>query len=280
MPNTTRTSSGRSGAAACNFGVVTSFEFRLHPVADILGGATFYPLDEGPLRGYRDFIFAAPEAFGAVFALTMAPPLPFLPPAWHGRPVAAVVTCWTGPEAEGKKIHESLADWGRIVGGHVGRMPYPAINSLFDDLVPAGLLHYWKASFARALPDAAVTVHVEQAAAVPCVESGTFFFPVDGACHRVGSGETAFAHRDARLAVVIAGAWPDRADHERNTAWVRRYHEALRPYSEAGGYVNFMSSDDHDRAPVNYGRNYDRLVALKRRYDPGNLFRMNQNIAP
>jgi FAD/FMN-containing dehydrogenase len=263
-----------------NFGVVTAFEFRLHPVGDIFGGPTFYPLDGGVLRGYRNFMRHAPHDLGAVCALTMAPPLPFLPPAWHGRPVVAVVACWTGPETDGPRALAPLGDWGQVIGAHVGRMPYPALNSLFDDLVPAGLQQYWKANFVRELTDDAIAAHVEHGARVPCIESGTFLFPIDGACHGVGSDATAFAYRDERFSVVIAGAWPEPRDNERNVAWVRRYHEALRPFSEEGGYVNFMSGDDADRVRANYGRNYARLTAVKRQYDPGNLFRMNQNVAP
>jgi FAD/FMN-containing dehydrogenase len=263
-----------------NFGVVTSFELRLHPVGDIFGGPTFYALDGGVLRGYRDFMRHAPHDLGAVCALTMAPPLPFLPQAWHGRPVVAVVACWTGPETDGPKALAPLGDWGQVIGAHVGRMPYPALNSLFDDLVPAGLQQYWKANFVRELTDDAIAAHVEHGARVPCIESGTFLFPIDGACHGVGSDATAFAYRDERFSVVIAGAWPEPRDNERNVAWVRRYHEALRPFSEEGGYVNFMSGDDADRVRANYGRNYARLTAVKRQYDPGNLFRMNQNVAP
>jgi FAD/FMN-containing dehydrogenase len=263
-----------------NFGVVTSFELRLHPVGDIFGGPTFYALDGGVLRGYRDFMRHAPHDLGAVCALTMAPPLPFLPQAWHGRPVVAVVACWTGPETDGPRALAPLGDWGQVIGAHVGRMPYPALNSLFDDLVPAGLQQYWKANFVRELTDDAIAAHVEHGARVPCIESGTFLFPIDGACHGVGSDATAFAYRDERFSVVIAGAWPEPRDNERNVAWVRRYHEALRPFSEEGGYVNFMSGDDADRVRANYGRNYARLTAVKRQYDPGNLFRMNQNVAP
>jgi FAD/FMN-containing dehydrogenase len=263
-----------------NFGVVTAFEFRLHPVSDILGGPIFYAVDADVLRAYRDFITDAPEDLGAIFALTLAPPLPFLPEEWHGKPVAVVLSCWTGAADEGGEILKPLGDWGRVVGAYVGRMPYPAINRLFDELLPPGLQHYWKGDFVRELPDEAVAVHVKHGARVPTGASGAFLFPIDGACHRVAPEQTAFAWRDATFATVIAGVWPNPADNERNIAWVRRYHEALRPYSEEGGYVNFMSADDRDRVGVNYRQNYDRLVEIKRRYDPENRFRFNQNIRP
>ena len=263
-----------------NFGIVTSFEYRLHPVADIFGGPVFFPLDGDVVRSYRDFIGKAPEELGAIFAFTMAPPLPFLPEAWHGKPVSAVVACWTGAIEDGEEILAPLKDWGQIIGAHLGRMPYPALNSLFDELVPPGLQQYWKANFVRELPDKAIEAHLEYAVRVPCVESGTFLFPIDGACHRVPRGGTAFAHRDVPFSTVIAGAWPDPADNAQNMRWVREYYEALRPHSEEGGYVNFMSGDDQDRVRVNYGDNYARLVQLKARYDPANLFHINQNIDP
>jgi FAD/FMN-containing dehydrogenase len=263
-----------------NFGVVTSFEYRLHPVADIFGGPTFFPIDGEVMHRYCDFIVKAPEELGAIFALTMAPPLPFVREAWHGKPVLAVVACWTGPIADGEAILAPLKDWGQILDAYLGRMPYPAINSLFDELVPPGLQQYWKANFVRQLSREAIAAHLEHAKRVPCVESGTFLFPIDGACHRVPSDGSAFAYRDSTFSTVIAGAWPDPADNERNIRWVREYSEALRPHSEKGGYVNFMSGDDQDRVRINYGGNYERLVEVKTRWDPGNLFRMNKNVAP
>jgi hypothetical protein len=132
----------------------------------------------------------------------------------------------------------------------------------------------------REISEGAIDAHIEHGAKVPCMESGTFLFPIDGACQRVAPEATAFTYRDVPFATVISGAWPDPGDIERNIGWVRRYHEALRPYSEEGGYVNFMSGDDEDRVRANYRHNHDRLVEIKRRYDPQNLFRLNQNIVP
>jgi FAD/FMN-containing dehydrogenase len=263
-----------------NFGVVTSFEFRLHPVADIFGGPIFFPLDGNILGEYRDFILDAPEELGALFAFTMAPPLPFLPEKWHGEPVSAMIACWSGAIEDGEKVLEPVWKWGEVVGAYVDRMPNPALNSLFNPLLPSGLQQYWKGDFARDLPDEAIEAHLEHAENVPCIESGSFIYPLDGACQRVPSDGTAYAYRDANFATVIAGAWPDPADNERNIRWVRRYHDALAPHSEQGGYVNFMAADDQDRVRANYGGNYDRLAGIKARYDPDNLFRLNHNIAP
>jgi FAD/FMN-containing dehydrogenase len=263
-----------------NFGVVTSFEYRLHDVADILGGPTFYPLESGVMRRYQEWIAEAPEALGAVLGITLGPPLPFVPEQWHGRPVIVVLTCWSGPATEDEAIRERLGHLGPIVGQSVQRMPYPVINTLFDDLLPAGLHHYWKGCFTRELTEEAIDVHLDFGARMPCLQSATLLFPIDGACRRVAPDASAFAYRDATFATVLGPSWPDPADSEHNIAWVRAYYQALRPHSEEGGYVNFMSADDAHRVRANYRQHYDRLVEIKTRYDPTNLFRLNQNIAP
>jgi FAD/FMN-containing dehydrogenase len=265
-----------------NFGVVTSLEFRLHPVGEIYGGPIFYPVDRAGdvMRFYREFIAAAPEELGAFFAFQIAPPLPFIPEERHGETMCLIVTCWSGEPEEGARAIAPLLEVAPVAADHVGPMPYPALNSAFDALLPPGLQHYWKADFVRELTDDAIAAHVEHGPRVPCVESTMHLYPIDGACHRVASDETAFAYRDARFACTIAGMWPDPADNDRNTAWVRDYWEAIHPHSELGGYVNFMAGDDQRRIRDNYRGNYDRLAEVKRRYDPENLFRMNQNIEP
>jgi FAD/FMN-containing dehydrogenase len=163
----------------------------------------------------------------------------------------------------------------------VGPMPYPALNSAFDALVPPGLHHYWKASFVKELTDDAIAAHLEHGPKLPVVNSTMHIYPINGACHRVAADATAFAHRDATFATVIAGMWPpDQVDDEAGTAWVRDYYDATAPHSEEGGYINFMAEDDQDRIAANYGGNYDRLRQIKRTYDPDNVFRHNQNIVP
>jgi hypothetical protein len=159
-------------------------------------------------------------------------------------------------------------------------MPYPAINTAFDALVPPGLQHYWKANFVKELTDDVIEGHLAFGPKLPAVNSTVHIYPINGACHRVASDETAFAYRDANFATVIAGMWPDPAENEANTDWVRSYYNATAPHSEEGGYVNFMAADDQDRVRANYRGNYDRLVALKREWDPRNLFHLNQNIMP
>ena len=265
-----------------NFGVVTSFEFRLSPVKDVYGGPIFFELDRaGDLfRLYRELIADAPEQLGGFPAYQIAPPLPFIPEERHGTTLAHFVACWAGDLDKGEQVLKPLRDLAPSVAEMVGPMPYPALNSAFDDLYPADLRHYWKASFATELTDEAIEAHVEHGAKVPAMTSTMHIYPINGACHRVESDATAFAYRDASFATVIAGMWPDAADDEQNTAWVRSYYDAIAPHSEEGGYINFMAGDDQGRIRANYRGNYDRLQQVKGRYDPDNMFRHNQNIAP
>jgi FAD/FMN-containing dehydrogenase len=265
-----------------NFGVATSLDFQLHPLAEIYGGPMFFELEHARdlLEWYRDFIVDAPEQFGGFPAFQIAPPLPFIPEDRHGQPFIVFVACWAGPLDEGEAIVKRIRDVAPVMAEHVGPMPYPALNSAFDALVPAGLQHYWKANFVRELTDEAIDAHLEHGPLVPTVNSTVHIYPINGAAQRVGPDEAAFGHRDATFAPVIAGMWPDPAQNEANTAWVKDYYAATAPHSEEGGYVNFAASDDQDRVRANYGANYDRLVEVKRRYDPDNLFRHNQNIKP
>jgi FAD/FMN-containing dehydrogenase len=265
-----------------NFGVVTSFEYRLHPLSEIYGGPMFFEVDDADtvLRFYRDFIADAPEEFGGFPAWQIAPPLPFIPEDRHGDVFLAFVACWAGPVDEGERMLAPLHDVAPVVAEHVGPMPYPALNGAFDALVPSGLQHYWKASFVTELTDELIRAHLDHGPKVPVVNSTVHIYPINGACHRVGSDETAFAYRDANFATVIAGMWPDPAQNEANIAWVRDYYDATAPHSEEGGYVNFMAGDDQGRIRANYRGNFDRLASVKQAYDPGNLFHLNQNIAP
>ena len=265
-----------------NFGVVTSFTFRVHPVKDIYGGPMFFELrDAGTvLRFFRDFIADAPEEFGGFPAFQIAPPLPFIPEGRHGDTFLAMVACWAGPLDQGEHALQPFHDLAPVVAEHLGPMPYPALNSAFDALVPPGLQHYWKANFVTELTDEAIGAHLDHGPKVPVVNSTVHIYPINGACHRVAPDATAFAYRDATFATVIAGMWPDPAQNQTNISWVRDYYDATAPLSEAGGYVNFMADDDQDRIKANYRDNYERLVTIKRTYDPDNLFHLNQNIRP
>jgi FAD/FMN-containing dehydrogenase len=265
-----------------NFGVATALELRLHPLRDIYGGPMFFEVRDAAavLRFFREFIADAPRAFGGFPAWQIAPPLPFIPEARHGETFLAFVACWAGPLEQGEAVLKPLHDVAPVVAEHVGPMPYPALNSAFDALVPAGLQHYWKANFVRELSDAAIEQHLAFGPRVPTVNSTVHIYPINGACHEVASEATAFAYREANFAPVIAGMWPDPSQNAANIAWVRDYYAATAPLSEEGGYINFMAGDDQDRIRANYRGNYARLVEVKRTYDPDNLFRVNQNIKP
>jgi len=265
-----------------NFGVVTTFEYRLHPVAEIYGGPIVYPVDraEDVLRFYREYIAEAPEELGGFVGFHVAPPLPFLPEEWHFENVCLAIPCWAGRMEDGEKMVQPFLDVVEPVGAHVGAMPYPALNTLFDALLPAGLQSYWKASYARDLTEEAIAVHADHGAHVPALQCAVHLYPINGAVQRVATADTAFAYRDVNYAPVIAGMWEDPADNDANTAWVRSYFEALEPYSAEGGYINFMDGDDQGRIKANYRTNYERLTAIKAKYDPANVFHMNQNIEP
>jgi hypothetical protein len=265
-----------------NFGVVTSFEYRVHPVAEIYGGPIVYPVDraEEVLRFYREHIAEAPEEFGGFVGFHIAPPLPFLPEEWHFKNVCLAVLCWAGPLEEGEKQVQPYLDVVEPVGAHVGVMPYPALNTLFDELLPPGLQHYWKASFAKELSDEALAAHAEHGAKVPALQTAVHLYPINGAVQRVGADETAFWYRDMGFSPVIAGMWESPADNDENIAWVRGYYDALVPFSASGGYINFMDGDDQGRIRDNYQGNYDRLAKVKAAYDPDNVFHVNQNIKP
>lgn len=265
-----------------NFGVVTSFEYQLHEVDDIYAGIFFYPIERtrDVLAFYDDFVTDAPEELGLFPAFQIAPPLPFIPEAEHGKTFIAIVSCWAGDLDEGEAQIAPIRDAAPTVAAMVTPMPYPALNSAFDELLPPGLQHYWKASFSTGLTDGAIAAHAEWGPQVPALNSTVHIYPINGAANRVPPDATAFAYRDAKFATVIAGMWPDPADNTANTQWVKDYYAALQPHSEAGGYVNFMAGDDQHRIRDNYKGNYDRLAQVKAAYDPDNLFHVNQNIQP
>ncbi|MEA5453370.1 FAD-dependent oxidoreductase [Sinomonas sp. JGH33] len=266
-----------------NFGVVTSFEFRLHPVDMVHVGLIFYDAELGVEAGaaYREWLAAEPEEMGAFFGFHQGPPVPFLPEEWHGRPVAVIGGMWTGDVDAGPAHWQPMLDAAPVLGSMLAPMPYPALNIMFDGLngVP-GLQGYWKADFLRTLSDDALRVGVEFAPGIPSVHSANHFYPIDGAVQRVAPEATAFAYRNVAFAPAIAGQWPDAAENEKNIAWVRSYWSALHDYAEPGGYINFQDADDQSRIEDNYAANYARLSQVKAKYDPENFFHINQNIKP
>jgi FAD/FMN-containing dehydrogenase len=265
-----------------NFGVVTSFDFQLHPVDTVYVGLFFYELEEAGnlLRFFRDFIKTAPEAYGAFPAFQIAPPLDFIPAERHGDTFCVAVVHWSGPLEEGEAAMKPFRDLAPRAAEMVAPMPYPALNGAFDALFPKGIRSYWKGSFVSELNDEAIEAHVVHGSRVPEVSATMHLYPINGACHRVGADETAFAYRHATFATVIVCAWPDPANDAERIQWVRDYYQATAPHSEPGGYVNFMAEDDQGKVPANYGGHYALLTEIKRTYDPGNLFHLNQNIPP
>jgi FAD/FMN-containing dehydrogenase len=265
-----------------NFGVVTSFEFKLHPVDMVHAGVILYSAEHADTvaRFYRDYIANAPEEFGAFLGFHQGPPVPFLPEEWHGKPVCVVVGMWTGDMGEGEARWQPFLDAAPVAGSLVAPMPYPALNVAFDALNQKGMQGYWKANFLPELNDGAIQAHAKHGATVTSVNTSVHIYPIDGAVSRVGVHDTAFAHRDMKFAPVIAAQWMEPADNEANIAWTREYAAALAPHSALGGYINFMDTEDQNRVTDNYGPNWDRLVEVKSKYDPGNLFHVNQNIKP
>ena len=265
-----------------NFGVVTGFQYRLKEVKDIVGGILLFEVEDAPkvMRAYNKYIVEAPRELGAFFAWQIAPPLPFIPKERHGDVFCAMVLCWTGSPEQASKAFAPLRVAAPVIAEFVGQMPYPTLNSMFDPLVPPGLQHYWKAVYVKDLTEGAIEAHMKFGPKVPVVNSTVHIYPINGAVHDVAPDATAFGHRDAKYATVIAGMWPDQAQNEANIRWVKEFYAALAPHSEKGGYINYASSDDIDRVGANFGRNFNRLRELKTKYDPQNLFRINQNISP
>lgn len=264
-----------------NFGVVTSFEFRLRDVPAVLGGPIVFPPSADVVRGWADLVRRAPEQLGTILGLTLAPSAPFVPDAWRGRPAVVAVVCWSGARDQGEAVLRDVADLGPVIGQSVGPMPYPILNTLFDSLLPRGMRHYWASHIASAMPDDALDTLVDRCRDVPDAASGVFFYPIDGACNRVAAHETAFPHRSARFAIGIHGDWWSPEADARGIDWVRACDAAIRACGLSGSqYGNFASDDGRATAAAAYGDNYERLVTVKRRYDPHNVFSLNPNIDP
>ena len=265
-----------------NFGVVTSFEFRAHPVRTVYAGPTFWPLEQTVevMQAYRTFILGAPEYVNGFFAFLTIPPSPMFPEHLHLKKVCGIMWASDGPAAKAAAATEPMRRVGKPLLDFQAEMPLPAVNSLFDGLYPPGLQWYWRADFVKELSDEAIRRHAEHGAALPTMHSTMHLYPIDGAAHRVGRNDTAFSYRDANWAQVIVGVDPDPANAPGITKWCKEYFDDLHPYSTGGAYVNFLMEEGQDRVRASYRDNYDRLVEIKSRYDPKNLFRVNQNLRP
>jgi FAD/FMN-containing dehydrogenase len=265
-----------------NFGVVTSFEFRCHDVGTVVAGPVLYDIaDTGDLlRWYREVQPSLPEDINGWFALLTIPPAPPFPEELWLRKACTVVWCYSGPPERADEALAPLRGFGSPLLDAVMPIPYPMLQGMFDALYPPGLQWYWRADFFNAIPDNAVAIHEQFGAELPTPHSTMHLYPIDGAVHRVGPEDTAFAYRDSGWNGVIVGVDPDPANAAKIKDWAVRYWDALHPTSAGGAYVNFMMNEGSDRVRASYGRNYDRLARIKASYDPGNFFRINQNVKP
>jgi FAD/FMN-containing dehydrogenase len=265
-----------------NFGVVTEFTFQAHPVSDIVGGPTFWPIEETEevLKAYREFLPTLPRNATGFFCFHTVPPGPPFPEEIHMRKICGIVWCIVGSDEEAEQAMAPMLSVGTPLMHGVQRMPLPALNSAFDELYAPGDQWYWRADFMNEIPDDAIAQNEEWNQNMPSWKSGSHMYPIDGAGHDVGAGETPWAYRDTRWSQVIVGVDPDPASAGALRDWTVGYWEAVHPYSAGGAYVNFMMDEGQDRVQATYGGNYDRLTKVKAEYDPGNVFRVNQNIVP
>jgi hypothetical protein len=265
-----------------NFGVVTSFRFRAHPVSTVLAGPTFWPLEQTAevMRFYREFLPAAPRELNGFFTTMTVPPADIFPAELHMRKVCGVIWCYTGPPEAAAELFAPVQEIGTPLLHGVAPMPFPALQSLLDGFYVPGLQWYWRADFVRELPDAAITQHDAFAQKLPTLHSTMHLYPIDGAVHDVGAAETPFSYRDCNWAEVIVGVDPDPANAGLIRDWTVDYWEATHPHSAGGAYVNMMMDEGQERVRASYRENYDRLAAAKVTYDPANVLRVNQNIEP
>ena len=266
-----------------NFGVVTSFLFRLHEVGTVIAGPTFWPVElaEDVLSAYREFLPAAPRELNGFFAFHTVPPAPPFPEEIHLRKVCGVVWCYVGSAEDAAEAMAPLLDAVPEPLMHgVAPMPHAALQGAFDGLYPPGDQWYWRADFVNEIPDEAVRIHARFGADMPAMKSTMHMYPIDGAAHDLASSDTAWAYRDARWGSVFAGVDPDPANVDAIRQWSIDYFEALHPYSAGGAYVNMMMDEGQERVRASYRGNYERLASIKAEYDPNNVFRVNQNIEP
>lgn len=265
-----------------NFGIVTSFEFRLHPVSTVQFGPTFWPTEQAAdvLKFYRKFILTAPETVDGFFAFLVVPPAPIFPEHLHMKTVCGIVWCSTASAEETEKATRPMRSVGTPLLDAVGPAPFPAAQSAFDALFVPGMQWYWRADNFTELSDAAIAKHVEHGSKLPSMLSTMHLYPVNGAAQRVGKNDTAYSFREALFAEVIVGVDPDPANAGKITEWCKSYYDALHPYSAGGAYVNFMMDEGQERVQASFRDNYARLAAIKKKYDPTNFFCVNQNIKP
>ena len=264
-----------------NFGVVTQFEFKLHPVGpEILAGLLVFPIDQAKqvLQKHREFVKTAPDELNIWVVIRKAPPLPFLPENVHGKEVVVLAIFYAGDIAKGEKLIDPLRSFGDPYGEHIGVQPYLQWQQAFDPLLMPGARNYWKSHNLTELSDGLLDSIIEFARKLPSPHSEIFLALMSGAANRVPSNAMAYGHRDLQFVLNVHGRWDEAAQDETCIAWAREFFEASAPFASTGAYVNFMTGDEDDRVAAAYGANYDRLKQIKKKYDPENIFHNNQNI--
>jgi hypothetical protein len=265
-----------------NFGVVTSFLFRGRPVSTVYGGPMFWEMEHAAevMRYWRELILTGPDDLNGWFGFHTVPPVDMFPAEHHLKKMAVITWCYTGDLEEAEQLFEPIRALAPMAMDFAGPIPLPALQSLFDGLYPPGLQWYWNADFFTELSDDVIDLHIQHASHLPTVHSTMHLYPINGAAHRVGEKDTAWSFREANFAQVIVGVDPDPANNERMIRWSKDYWSALHSYSAGGAYVNMIMEEGADRVQAAYRDNYPRLAQVKAKYDPHNLFRVNQNIKP
>lgn len=265
-----------------NFGVVTSFLFKGHPIHTVYGGPMFWPLEQAAdvLKYWQDLILNTPDELNGWFAFVTVPPVAPFPEKHQLEKMCAIVWCYTGPLAQAEAVFKPIRAFAPPAIDFAGPIPFPALQSMFDALYPSGLNWYWRADFFNHYDDKAIALHMKYGAQLPTAFSTMHIYPINGAAGRVGNGDTAWGYRNANFAQVVVGVDPDPANNARMGEWAKDYWLALHPNSMGGGYVNMIMDEGEERVKAAYGENYARLTQIKAKYDPENLFHVNQNIHP
>ena len=266
-----------------NFGIVTGFEFRLQALGpQVLSGLLVHPVADAPrlLREYRSFVAQAPDELTAWVVLRKAPPLPFLPEQWHGKEVMIIAVCFAGDPGEGEKALAPLRKLGKPIADAIGLNPFAGWQQAFDPLLVTGARNYWKSHDFSELSDGLFARLCDFAGRLPTDECEIFIANLGGAMGRVPAGATAFGGRETNFIMNVHTRWQDKKDDARCIAWAREFYDATRPFASGTAYVNFLSEEDGERLSSTYGNNFARLSEIKRKYDPENVFRINQNIKP
>ncbi len=265
-----------------NFGVVTSFLFHLHPIDTIYGGPMLWPLEQSAevLRFYRDYIVNAPNEMNGWFAFLTVPPGPPFPEDLHLKKMCGIVWCYAGPLEKAEEVFAPIRKFGPPALDLVGALPHPVLQSMFDPLYPKGMQWYWRADWIKEISDEAIAEHIKHGSQLPNMLSTMHLYPISGAPKRVGKNDTAFSYRDANWGMVIVGVDPEPANNDKIISWAKSYSEGMRPYTAGGAYINMIMDEGQERVEAAYRDNYKRLVEIKTKYDPTNLFHVNQNIKP